>query len=164
MVYDFDEQPIVSSLYVASPLHLPPLTALAAFNAQRDAACAGESANRYLVETPVARLRFIGSCALERTWPSAPLRRAFGRLHHGWMPVSFPVEVEVSRWSAARCEIGIRPRGRTVPMTDGWLHRRYIALSEDAAEGLAHALERRVEDGIRAQLRDPDSRVTLEPA
>jgi hypothetical protein len=37
-------------------------------------------------------------------------------------------------------------------------------MSEHAAEGLARALESRVEDGIRAQLRDPDSRITLEPA
>ena len=62
MVYDFNEQPIVSSLYVARRLDLPPLTALAAFNAQRDAACAGETAKRYLVETPGARLRVMGSC------------------------------------------------------------------------------------------------------
>jgi hypothetical protein len=164
MVYDFNEQPIVRSLYVARRLDLPPLTALAAFNAHRDAACADESAKPYLVETPGAKLRFIGSCAPERSWPSAALRRALGRLHHGRTLVSFPVEIEVSRWSATRCEIGIRPRGRTVPMTDSWLQRRYIALSEDAAKGLARALESRVEDGIRAQLRDPDSRTTLEPA
>jgi hypothetical protein len=164
MVYDIDAQPVVSSLYVARPLALPPLTALAAFNAHRDAVCAGETAKRYLVETPGAKLRFIGSCAPERSWPSVALRRAFGRLHHGRTLVSFPVEVEISRWSATRCEIGIRPRGRTVPMTDSWLQRRYIALSEDAVEGLAHALERRVEEAIRAQLGGPESRITLEPA
>jgi hypothetical protein len=49
-------------------------------------------------------------------------------------------------------------------MTDSWLQRRYIALSEDAVEGLAHALERRVEEAIRAQLGGPESRITLEPA
>jgi hypothetical protein len=164
MDYAIDEQPVVGTLYVAHHLELPPMTAVAAFDAHRDAASIGQTDERGVGETPGAKLRLTGSCAPERSRPYTALRRTSGRLCHRRTLVSFPVEIEVSPWSGMRCEIGIRPRGRTVPMTDGWLRRRYLALAVDAAERLAHALERQVEDWMRAQLHDPDSPVTLTPA
>ena|SRR5437660_6068537 len=164
MRYSTDEQRAVSTLYVSRPLDLPPMTAVAAFDAHRDALCIGETDERGAIETPGAKLRFTPSYAREQSWPDAALRRTSGRLHNIRMLVSFPVEVELSAWSATRCEIGIRPRGRTVPITDGWLQRRYIALAVDAAEGLADAIERQIDDWLRAQLRDPDFPVTLAPA
>jgi hypothetical protein len=164
MDHAIDERPVVGTLYVARPLELPPMTAVAAFDAHRDAASIADTDERGEAETHGARLRLTGSCAPERSRSYTALRRTSGRLFHRRTLVSFPVEIEVSPWSGTRCEIGIRPRGRTVPTTDGWLQRRYIALAVDAAELLAHALERQVEDWMRGQLRDPDSPVTLASA
>jgi hypothetical protein len=160
MHYGIDEQPAVSTLYVARPLDLPPMTAVAAFDAHRDSASISETDKLCAGATPGAKLRFIASCGREQSWPYQALRCTSGRLHHRRTLVSFPVEVEVSPWSATRSEVGIRPRGRTVPVTDCWLQRRYIALAVGAAEELVHALERQVDDWLRAQLRDPDSPIT----
>jgi hypothetical protein len=63
--------------------------------------------------------------------------------------------VELAPWSDRRCQIGIRPRTRAVPIMDSRRRRRYFALALEAAEALAHALERRVESSMAIQLCDP---------
>jgi hypothetical protein len=152
MVYDM-EQPVVDTLYIAHPLDLPPMTALAAFDGHREAARLGGTHEAWVVATPSAELCSIGSGVVERTRPSSALRRTQGRLRQRGALVSLAVELEVAPWSTTRCEIGIRPCGRKVPLTDSRRRRRYLALAVEAAEGLAHALERRVEDWMRLQLR-----------
>lgn len=155
MVDDIDEQPPLPTLYVACPLHLPPLTAQAAFDAQRDAAYIDATAETWVVETTGTELRLVGNGAVERRGPGRPLRCAPGRLRRRAGRVSVAVEVEVVPWSDRRCQVGIRPLGRGVPMADGWRQRRYFSLAVDAAEGLAHALQSQVDDWMATKLRHP---------
>jgi hypothetical protein len=154
MAYEIDEQPAVPTLYVAQPLDLPLLTAVAAFDAHREAARLGGVGKTSVVETPATELFLFGTGAVERSGPSSALRRAPGRLRHRRRLVSVAIEVEVAPWSDTRSQIGIRPRGHAVPLTHGKRQRCYFAHAVAAAEGLAQALERRVEDWMVTQLLD----------
>ena len=157
MTYHADAwpQPSVPTLYVARPLQLPPLTAQAAFDGRVERTSPAEAGLPWLVETASTRLRLLARPHGDQRGATWPLRRAPARLHDTRGRGAIPVEVEVAPWSAARCEIGIRPRGRTVPMTDGRRQRRYFALAVEAAEALAHVLEHAVEDAMATQLRGP---------
>ena len=148
-------QPSVTTLYVARPLELPPLTAQAAFDGRVERTSPPQANGSWLVETASARLHLLAGAYHDPPGVMWPLRRAPARLHDTRGKSGIPVEVEVAPWSAARCEIGIRPRDRTVPMTDGRRQRRYFALAVEAAEALAHVLERAVEDAMAAQLSGP---------
>ena len=150
-------RPSVTTLYVARPLELPPLTAQAAFDGRVERTSPAQAGLPWLVETASARLRLLAGAYHDPPGVMWPLRRVPARLHDTRGKSGIPVEVEVASWSAARCEIGIRPRDRTVPMTDGRRQRRYFALAVEAAEGLAHVLERAVEDGMAAQLCGPQT-------
>ena len=156
MAYDLDGQPVVRTLYVALSLDLPPLTAQAAFDNHRRRADLLGSGKAPIVQTPVIELVIFGDGAVERSSPSSSLRRVSGRLRHRRHLVGMAVEVELAPWSDRRCQIGIRPRAHTVPMTDGLRRRRYFDLALKAAGGLAQALELWVEDWLAAQLHDPD--------
>jgi hypothetical protein len=152
MCYDIDEHPIVRTLYVACPLDLPPLTAQAAFDAHRQDAWLDRTGKTWVLETPATELRLVGNGPEEQPGPAWALRQAPGRLRRRGALVSVAVQVEVAPWSDRTCEIGIRPGCRAVPMTDGRRQRQYFALAVEAAEGLADALEGRVEDWMVTQL------------
>src|SRR5205809_4915275 len=106
MAYAIDEQPVVPTLYVAHPLDLPLLTAAAAFDAHREAACLAGIGKTSMVETSGTELFLFGTGAVERTGPSSALRRASGRLRPRRRLVSVAIEVEVAPWSDTRSQIG----------------------------------------------------------
>jgi hypothetical protein len=74
------------------------------------------------------------------------LRQTPGQLRPKSRPGSMAIEVELTRWSKHRCEIGVRPCARLAPMSDGWRQRRYLAMAVEAAEELAARLEAQVHD------------------
>jgi hypothetical protein len=154
MTYDQDRPGLLPTLYVARPLDLPPLTAQAAFDAQRHRLTRTDSLATWAIETDSSELRIFGSGVVARHGPACALRRADGHLRRGRRrPID--VEVEVLPWSDTRCEIGIRPRGGKVLMTDGLVRRHYFALAVKTAQGLASALQFQVEDWMQTQLRRP---------
>jgi hypothetical protein len=157
MPYDLDTPRIIPTLCVGRPLELPPLTAQAAFDAQRHSPARQCGQTIWAIETGSSELRVFGSGVIARHGPACALRRARGQLRGGRRRRPIPVEIEVMPWSDTRCEIAIRPRDRGVPMTDGSRQQRYFAVAVEAAEGLACALERHVEHEIVAQLREPGS-------
>lgn len=155
MTFDRDRTGVLPTLYVARPLDLPPLTAQAAFDAQGDRLPRKDSLAGWAIETESSELRIFGSGVVARHGPACALRRVDGQLHWGRKRRPIAIELEVVPWSDTRCQIGIRPRGRQVPMTDGLARRRYFALASNAAQGLACALESQVEEWMATQLRHP---------
>ena len=69
------------------------------------------------------------------------MRRAEGRLRGPGVGRSFPVELELVAWSRETAEIRVRPRGRSVSLSDGRCQRRYFDLAIAMAEHLATTLE-----------------------
>ena len=76
--------------------------------------------------------------------------RRFGRLDVGGIRRSIPVELEVTRWSRARCEIGLRPR-RPMRTSD----RRYFTAAAEALDQLGHDLASRCGRAFTAQSAAP---------
>jgi hypothetical protein len=118
---------------VALPLDLPPLTAQAAIDAQGHRLARKDSPATWAIETGSSELRLFGSGVVARHGPACALRRADAHLRRGRRRRLIAVELEMMPWSDRRCEIGIRPRGRKVPMTGGFAQRRYFALAVEAA-------------------------------
>lgn len=150
--------PIMPPLYVGRALDLPPLTAQAAFDAHRQSLAGPSTQDSWAIETAFGELRIFGSGVTSRSGPADALRRARGLLRRRGEPWAYPivdVEVEVMPWSADRCEIGIRPGHRRVPTAESRRRRRYLGLAVEAAERLACALERQVQDWLLAQLPQP---------
>jgi hypothetical protein len=145
------DQPVIRSLYVARPLHLPPLTAQAVFDMHQNESVA-DTKGSWEIEMARTELRLTSTGEVLRRGATSPLRQVSGRLYPRDGFLGIPVELEVASWSDSRCEIGIRPRGRMVSLSDGRYQRRYLALAVDAAEGFAHVLEDGAIDRMEAQL------------
>jgi hypothetical protein len=90
------------TLYVSRLVELPPLTAAAAFDL-------------------VLPHRDVAKADALRT---VSHRFALARI------VTINVELELTRWSSRRCELGVRPMGRSVPFAGGWRHRRYLEVAD----------------------------------
>jgi hypothetical protein len=149
MTYDAHGPNLVSTLYVNQPLNLPPLTAQAAFDAVREASGSSRCPDTWVIETSGSELRMVGTGAVDRPgiWP---LRQAPAQLRRRGGHGSMAIEVELTRWSKHRCEIGIRPCARMAPMSDS-RRRRYRALAVEAAEELAVRIEAHVHDWMYEQ-------------
>jgi hypothetical protein len=145
------DQPVIRSLYVARPLHLPPLTAQAVFDMHQNESVA-DIKGSWEIEMARTELRLTGTGEVLRRGATSPLRQVSGRLYPRDGFLGIPVELEVASWSDSRCEIGIRPRRTVVSLSDGRYQRRYLALAIDAAEGFAHVLEDWAIDRMVAQL------------
>ena len=150
MTYDAHSPNLVSTLYVNRPLNLPPLTAQAAFDTLRETCALSSTPDRWVIETAGTELRLMARGVMNRrgTWP---LRQAPGLLRRRGRLRSMSIEVELTRWSKHRCEIGIRPCARMAPLSDGWRQQRYLALAVEAAEGLAVRIEAQVHNWMREQ-------------
>jgi hypothetical protein len=107
------------TLYVSMPVSLPPLTAAAAF----DALVPG------------------GRPAIQA------LRRARARLALG-RHRTIDVEVELLRATGDRCEIGVRPCGRSVPPEGGPKRDRYFDRAIPMVSRLADAMAATVDDWL----------------
>lgn len=164
MVTRGDAQLTVSTLYVSRALDLPPLTAQAALDAHREATTLEQRRGTWVLQTPSTVLRLVGTDVVGRCGRSGPLREARGRLRHKEGLVSIAVEVELTPWSDTRCEIGIRPEGRMIPLTDCYRLRRYVAMAVEAAEGLVSVLTDRVETWMIMELEDAPTMGALGPA
>jgi hypothetical protein len=68
-----------------------------------------------------------------------PLQRVRGRLQRGGLGVSIPVELELTPWSNARTDVGLRYMGRRIP--GGRARSRYFAIGSEVVELLVAALE-----------------------
>ena len=159
MTYDDDKSPIIPTLYVGRTLDLPPLTAQAAFDAQRQSLIWQSAQETWSLETASGELRIFGSGVTSRSGPACALRRANAQLcrrRRRWaLGVQVEVEVEIVPWSVDSCEIGIRPRDGRIPIADSVRRRRYLAFAVEGAEGLACALERQVQVWLLTQLSEP---------
>jgi hypothetical protein len=143
---------VVSTLYVNRPVHLPPLTAQAAFDTVRAACALPRAPDRWVLGTGSGELRAVGTGVLNHEVALGALRRVPGLLRRRAGPGSAAVEVELTAWSKGRCEIGLRPCGRLARTSDGWRQRRYLALALEAAEELVLRLEAVVDDWTLTQL------------
>ena len=146
-------EPTLSTVYVSRALDLPPLTAQAAFDAHRDATALEHRRGAWVLETPSTVLRLVETDVVSRRHPLGPLRQARGRLRSREGLVGIAVELELTPWSDTRCEIGIRPEGWMVPLTDGYRLRRYVAMAVQAAEGFSSVLADRVEAWMTREVR-----------
>lgn len=152
MAYIIDTDPALTTLYVARPLELPPRAAETAFDAHRSAAPVDRAGRPCLVDTRTARLHVLESGLVPRHGAASALRRTRARLGSPGRLGNLTVDLEVSPWSDRRCEIGIRPLGRAVPLSDGHRTQRYFAIAVVAVEHLVQDIERRAEAEVSVSL------------
>jgi hypothetical protein len=113
--------------------------------------------------TPQPRPQFVAPAAVLQVrpphdvpcrGPADAVRAAEGRLspRSGRLPLA--VEVELVPWSRRETSIGIRPRGRMVPLADGRRQRRFVRLADAMALHLAWRLEDHAATWEREVLRE----------
>jgi hypothetical protein len=130
-----------TTLYTSRPVGVPPVAAARAFDALRMANTSTNDPVTWTVVAPSATLVLKGAGLTTLEGPIAPLRQVPGRLQAPSGLRSFGVEVDLFAWSHLRSEIGVRPRGRAVPIVEGYGQRRYLGLAAPMAEHLAAAVE-----------------------
>jgi len=126
-----------TTLYVYRRVRMPAVAAAAAF----DDLIAEATQPRGQFVAPTAVLKVRPPHDLPCHSPADALRAAEGRLSPFSGRGSLPVEVDLAPWSARETSIGIRPRGRLVPLADGRRQRRFVRLADAMALHLAGRLE-----------------------
>ena len=126
---------MTTTLHLYRRVRIPPFAAAAAF----DAFCRPATTPVPLctLVAPSAVLTLAATEDVTGDGPSFALRSAIGRLRpaSGWD--RFAVEVDVTPWSRAETMIGLRPRGRLAPVSDGRRQQRYLGLADAMTEHLA---------------------------
>ena len=121
-----DDAVEIVTLYVSRRVDVPPLTAAAAF----DAICERVGGVDFGVVIDAAR------CGPVRGYA---VRRARGRLRLG-RHAAVDVELDLTVSTTERCEVGLRPLGRAVPVVGGGKRDRYLEAAVTATGRLADAM------------------------
>jgi hypothetical protein len=158
MGYDDTESGCFFTLYVNRPLRIPPLTAQTAFDHLLKGAPLRGGRRRCVAETASGELQIDHGCVTNGIDPRFTLRQAPGRLVRGPGLARMDVEVEVTAWSDSRCEIGIRPHTRLVPMAEGRRQNRYLQVGASAADELVLRLETVVNTWLKTQFLETEDR------
>ena len=130
---------IAPTLYIGQPLNLAPLEAQAAFDLHRIASSGTRGA--WVVKTDQALLVAQGAGGVQRRHPVDAYRRWYASLRPlGW-PASVGVELELSPASSTRCELGLRPSGRTIPLRTCRRHQQYFEGGIDILAKIAETVQ-----------------------
>ena len=152
--------PATASLYVGRVARVPPIAAQQAVAEYRSSIRDTQGqrpAPGWAVRASRAQLTLNGPGELSRRDRLDPICRWTGKLGPRRGRTAFRVEVDLSPWSTAACELAMRPIGRRLARTPRVLDA-YFWLAGDALDHLCDILERLAWEAVRDALQGGDRR------